>query len=431
MTNAPQILFISGSIGLGHVTRDLAIAAELRRLCPGLRLVWLAADAARQVLVEVGEELAAGADSFSGETNFAEQLAGRFRLCFTNPAIMLKSPRVFQGLVRLVRDQRRNVACFQKLTQGRRFDLMIADEAYDIILAIVRQPSLKPAPMAMIFDFVGLDAVTRNPLERLWVHLLNWGGTGLVKRFPRVFDLTLLVCEEADVADKPLGLFLPNRRELAKSFAKFVGYVCPFDPAEYWNRTQLRERLGYGPDPLVICAIGGTAIGAPLLELCGRAFPILKRRFPKLRMVVVCGPRLSPEKLQLPIEVARRGYVPRLYEHLAACDLAIVQGGGTTTLELTALQRPFLYFPLEHHFEQRCHVAKRLERQGAGVRLEYRDTTPESLAAAVSANIGAEARYPLIATDGARKAAERLCALIKRAQGTQDETHHGRGVGGG
>jgi UDP-N-acetylglucosamine:LPS N-acetylglucosamine transferase len=110
--------------------------------------------------------------------------------------------------------------------------------------------------------------------------------------------------------------------------------------------------------------------------------------------------------------VERRGYVPRLHEHFAACDLAIVQGGGTTTLELTALRRPFIYFPLEGHFEQQRHVARRLERHGAGVKLQCRKTTPKSLTAAVLANIGREVRYPPVATDGARKAAELLCGLM-------------------
>ena len=33
-----------------------------------------------------------------------------------------------------------------------------------------------------------------------------------------------------------------------------------------------------------------------------------------------------------------------LYRHLA-CDLAVVQGGLTTAMELTANRRPFIYFP--------------------------------------------------------------------------------------
>jgi UDP:flavonoid glycosyltransferase YjiC (YdhE family) len=38
-----KILFISGSVGLGHVSRDLAIAAELRRISPDVEVSWLAA----------------------------------------------------------------------------------------------------------------------------------------------------------------------------------------------------------------------------------------------------------------------------------------------------------------------------------------------------------------------------------------------------
>ena len=85
-------------------------------------------------------------------------------------------------------------------------------------------------------------------------------------------------------------------------------------------------------------------------------------------MVLVCGPRLDPATVQTPSGVEVRRYVPRLYEHFAASDVAIVQGGGTTTLELTALRRPFIYFPLEGHFEQNLVVAKRLARHGAVIK---------------------------------------------------------------
>ena len=69
-------------------------------------------------------------------------------------------------------------------------------------------------------------------------------------------------------------------------------------------------------------------------------------------------------------------YVHNLYRHLAACDLAVVQGGLTTAMELTASGRPFLYFPLRHHFEQNWHVAHRLDRYGAGRRMDFDAATP-------------------------------------------------------
>ena len=45
-----------------------------------------------------------------------------------------------------------------------------------------------------------------------------------------------------------------------------------------------------------------------------------------------------------------------LYHHLAARNLAIVQGGLTTVMELIADRRLFIYSPLKHHFEQNLHV---------------------------------------------------------------------------
>jgi UDP-N-acetylglucosamine:LPS N-acetylglucosamine transferase len=100
--------------------------------------------------------------------------------------------------------------------------------------------------------------------------------------------------------------------------------------------------------------------------------------------------------------------VPNLYEHFAACDLAVVLAGGTATLELTALRRPFIYFPLEQHFEQQFHVARRLRRHGAGVRLDYSATSPQVLATTILDNLGSRPQYPPIATDGATRAANIL-----------------------
>ena len=73
-------------------------------------------------------------------------------------------------------------------------------------------------------------------------------------------------------------------------------------------------------------------------------------------MIVVAGPRIDPATLPAADGLEVRPYVHDLYRHLAACDLAIVQGGLTTAMELTASRRPFIYFPLERHFEQNLHV---------------------------------------------------------------------------
>ncbi len=80
-----------------------------------------------------------------------------------------------------------------------------------------------------------------------------------------------------------------------------------------------------------------------------------------------------------------RGFVPDLYLTLAACDVAVVQGGLTTCMELTAARRPFLYVPLENHFEQNFHVRHRLDRYGAGRCIRYSEASdPATLAEAIA-----------------------------------------------
>ena len=350
-----RVLFISDSIGLGHAARDLAIARELRRSNPGIEIVWLAGDPARRLVAEAGETLLPETEAFAHETGVAEDTAQGFSLNILRYALRAQSA------------WKSAVAAFEEVSAKYPYDLLIGDETYEIAGALSERPELKKAPFAIIFDFLGLDAMTRSPLERLMAYRFNWGWSGGPRGKPPSEDLVLFIGEPEDVADKPFGFLLPNRRAYARRHYHFVGYAFPFDPADYVDKVKARAALGYDDErPLVICAVGGTAVGADLLRMCAAANPHVRDRVEDVRMVLVCGPRIDPTTLQVPSGIEVRGYVPRLYEHLAACDVAVVQGGGTTTLELTALRRPFIYFPLEGHFEQNLVVAKRLAgRQAA------------------------------------------------------------------
>jgi UDP:flavonoid glycosyltransferase YjiC (YdhE family) len=129
-------------------------------------------------------------------------------------------------------------------------------------------------------------------------------------------------------------------------------------------------------------------------------------------MVLVTGPRLDAVDLPASPRLDVRAFVPHLFRHHAAADLAIVQGGLTTTMELAAFRTPFLYFPLRNHFEQQFFVARRLERFGAGVRMDYDRTTAEELAAAMLDHLGKPVHYRDIPGDGTQRAARLLAQLL-------------------
>jgi len=158
--------------------------------------------------------------------------------------------------------------------------------------------------------------------------------------------------------------------------------------------------------------VGGSGVGGHLLQRVIASFPAAKERVPDLRMVVVAGPRIDPASLPSHDGLEIRAYVNELYRHLAACDLAVVQGGLTTSMELTANQRPFLYFPLRHHFEQNFHVRHRLARYGAGRCMDFDAAGPDDIAAAIAEEIGREVDYRPVETDGAARAAALLAELL-------------------
>ena len=179
------------------------------------------------------------------------------------------------------------------------------------------------------------------------------------------------------------------------------------------DREALREQLGYRPDERVcLVAVGGSGVGGPLLRRVAAAFPLAAAKLPELRMVVVCGPRIDPAAVAAPPGVEIRGYVPELHRELAACDVAVVQGGLTTTMELVAARRPFLYFPLAHHFEQQRHVPHRLGRYRAGRRMDYADAAPERIAEEIVGALDTPVDYLPVETDGAAAAARMLAELL-------------------
>jgi predicted glycosyltransferase len=129
-------------------------------------------------------------------------------------------------------------------------------------------------------------------------------------------------------------------------------------------------------------------------------------------MVAVAGPRIDPDSLDAPTGVDVRPFVPELYRHLIAADMAVVQGGLTTTMELVAGRRPFLYFPLANHFEQNRHVAHRLDRYRAGRRMDFATSDPDAIAEAIAQEIDRPVDYLPVVSDGAARAAAMIAELI-------------------
>jgi len=392
-----RILYISGSLGLGHVTRDLAIATEMRRMCPDIDIAWIAGSPACEVLAAAGERLVPEQAKYRGETDLAEVVAHNGRLSLTT------------YVYRALNAWFHNAFLIGRVASRGEFDIIVGNETYEIpVTNFFGFHVLPPIPFVMMYDFWGMEVTSGNVFEKFGAWMLNLVWSQEWRVTARRQNAAIFFGEIEDVPDRPFGFLLPNRRRYIKKHVEFVGYPLSFNVKYVPPRDVLRRELGYGDGPLVICTVGGTSIGRDLLELCGRAFSLVTAHVPALHMVLVAGPRINPESLDVPKGIDCRGMVPHLWQHLAACDLAVVQGGGTTTIEVEALRVPFLFFPIEHQSEQEVTIANRLSRHGAGVCMHISSTSPQNMADAIKANLGVKVSYPEIPVDGAHLAARRI-----------------------
>jgi len=398
-----RVLWLSSPIGLGHIQRDLAIARRLREQNPDVVVDFLAGDPADRVVRHWGERVHPATRLLQNETAHFEGWAADHEL------------HAFNALWDMDEIMTANFMTLADVVERDRYDLWIGDEGWDLDYFLHENPELKRAPYAFLTDFIGLLPMRedRSSTEFIRCWEKNAENIDHLRRHPDVRDLSILVGDEEDVLDREFGPDLPNMRQWAREHFRFSGYTFHFDPRALPERAALRAQLGYRADEReILASVGGTRVGRGLLRKCAEAFTLIAGQIPESRLILVGGPRLTEMEPAWGPRVEVRDYVPDLFAHHAAADLAIVQGGLTTTMELAALRTPFLYFPLRHHFEQQLHVARRLDRLGAGIRLDFEHTSPEALGAAMLEHLGKPVHSAQMPLDGTDRAARLIAGLL-------------------
>ncbi|MES2784567.1 MAG: alpha/beta fold hydrolase [Pseudomonadota bacterium] len=409
MARKQRALFVSSAIGLGHVQRDLAIAREMRKQHPELEIDWFTVHPASTYLAQEGERVHPACDRLANESRHFERQAGEHDL------------QAFFALRTMDEVMSLNFLVFSDVLKAEHYDIVIGDEAWDVDYHYHENPELKRQPFVFLTDFIGcLPMEEGNEREAFLCADRNADDIEHVARYPWIRDRSIFVGNPDDVPELPFGPGLPVIREWARKNFAFSGYALPFDPAAYSDTDALRKQLGYRIDEkLVIAAVGGTAVGAPLLHKIAQAFPHMKRQVPELRMVLVAGPRVPRETFPEMDGLDVVPYVHKLFEHLACADLALVQGGLSTCMELVATRRRFLSFPLERHFEQCIHVRHRLHNYCADCAVRFRELSAPELAQRALVALHAPVNYKPVETDGAARAARHILAVMENRHWAQ------------
>ena len=370
---------------------------------PDLQIQWLCQHPSTLVLEAAGEKVHPASRLLANESAHVEEHGHEHDLA------------IFDAFTRMNEILINNYLVFDEVVEADPVDLVVADEGWDIDFHLHENPERKRFAFAWMADWVGFVPMPEHgPVEARWTEDYNAQIVEHRERFKRVRDASIFVGTAADIPDLDMGPGLPSMRAFADRWFSYPGYVTGYAPPA--DKEALRAELGFRPDEQVcVVAVGGTGVGEALLRKVVASLPAARKLVPELRMIAVCGPRVDPSSLgdsaaQPGLDV--RSYVPSLYRHLHACDLAIVQGGLTTTMECVAAGTPFLYFPLLGHFEQQVLVRHRLDRHHAGRCMDYAAASPDTIAIAIAAEVGRSTTYRPVETDGAVKAAALLAELL-------------------
>jgi pimeloyl-ACP methyl ester carboxylesterase/predicted glycosyltransferase len=398
-----RAIYVSSPIGLGHARRDVAIARELRQMLPDLEIEWLAQDPVTRFLEANGETVHPASRALANESLHIEEESSSHRL------------HVFEAWRRMDEIMLSNFMVFLEAVAERDYDLWIGDEAWEIDHYLHENPELKHAPYVWLTDFVGwLPMPALGEQDAALTADYNAEMIEHVERFPWLRDRAIFIGRPQDVVPGRFGPGLPEMPEWTEHHYQFSGgYVFGHDQPRAGDREELRRRFGFREDETVcIASVGGSGVGTELLSKLMLAFPVVRRRIPGLRMIAVAGPRVDARSLPVVDGVEVRGFVRDLNLELAACDVALTQGGLSTTMELTAARRPFVYFPLRDHCEQNIHVRHRLEQYQAGRRMDFDEATPDNLADAIQSLIQHPVQSLDVESGTARRAAELIAELL-------------------
>ena len=284
--------FFSSPIGLGHVTRDIAIANNF-------------------------ENISTNFVSGSGAVKILKNLDFKVQDVYNPPSFIvengtLKSPaRWLWNYYQYYKDCKK---ISQKILQEDNPYLVISDEDF-ASLTVAQKMKI---PTVLITDV--LETRFTKGLASFIEKRMNKSMQEIIKKC----DIVILP-ENGDDQDN-------------------IRRVGPIVRQTNYSREELRKKNSFEKKTIVI-SIGGTDTGLFLIE---KALDTISKINQDIEVILVSGPAIS-KKFE---NVRNLGFVDNLHELIFAADLLISLAGKSTIDEANAYGTPGIFIPIKDHFEQ-------------------------------------------------------------------------------
>jgi len=284
--------FFSSPIGLGHVTRDIAIVNNLE----GISINFVTGNGAAQIL---------------------KKLDYKIENVYNPPSFIVENGKLNNQTKWLWNYFQYYKTCkkiSEKIIKTNNSNLIISDE--DFASLTVAQ-NLK-IPNILITDV--LETKFTKGIASFIEKKMNKSMMKIIKNCNLV-----IIPEEGDDQDN-------------------IRRTGPIVRETNLSREELRRKFSFDKTTIVI-SIGGTSAGLFLID---KAIESILKINQDIEIVVVSGPSVT-KKFD---NVKNLGFIDNLHELISASDLIISLAGKSTIDEAKAYGTPGIFIPIKDHFEQ-------------------------------------------------------------------------------
>ena len=284
--------FFSSPIGLGHVTRDIAIVNNFQNITTNFV-------------------------SGSGAAKILENLDFNVHDRYTPPSFIIKNGSLQNPAKWLWNYYQYYKDCkniSKEIIQKDDPNLVVSDEDFASI-SIAQEKNI---PTVLITDV--LETRFTNGIASLIEKKMNKSMQKMIEKCDIV-----IIPENGNNYDN-------------------IKYVGPIVRQTNFSRDELRQKFSF-KDKTIVISIGGTNAGEFLIEKAIEAILKINQGF---EIVLVSGPAVN-KKFE---NVRDLGFVDNLHEIIFAADLIISLAGKSTIDEAKVYGTPAIFIPIKDHFEQ-------------------------------------------------------------------------------
>ncbi len=309
-----MVFFFTSPIGLGHITRDIAILEKMGNTSKDIDIKMVTG-------LKAFELVSAHSKRHFNGINF-------------EPLNLYRSPDFsitdgvlkynFLWLLRYMSYYNKSKTIVRKLLSScnlnGKYNIILSDEDFASI-SVARDVGLKSL---IITDILNTNFIRSNLLSKL------------EKFFNKSMCKLLSSCDCVIVPE------YGNNKDN-------IFYVGPIVREVLFDRNELRHRFSFNKTTILLTT-GGTTAGSYLVKSALKVILALRNRF-DIELVLSYPYDLHMSDFENN-RIKNIGFVPNIHEYIYAADLVISLAGKSTIDECSVYGTPGIFIPIKNHFEQ-------------------------------------------------------------------------------